>query len=272
MTPPCRSSSSATTPARTSSAASSLQRPRRRHRTTSSSSTTPRPTAAPRRSGRDGRPCAPSNSPEPRLCGRQTTSASGPRRGELVLLLNSDTIVPPGALDSLVAPARREPGVGRRGTAAGRRQPAAELSFGPMISPLGRAASEAVMSLLRARRRTRGRAGSSARPARAVRGLGQRRLPARPRADAEARRAARRAYFLYTEDVDFCAAIRARGRRVLFTPAAEITHLRGRSRATAPAAMPRGLPAQPAGVLREAPSALGAGAQALSAPEGRAPR
>jgi GT2 family glycosyltransferase len=44
-------------------------------------------------------------------------------------------------------------------------------------------------------------------------------------------------YFLYTEDVDFCAAIRAAGRRVLFTPAAQIVHLRGRSRATAPATM-----------------------------------
>jgi GT2 family glycosyltransferase len=44
-------------------------------------------------------------------------------------------------------------------------------------------------------------------------------------------------YFLYTEDVDFCAAIRARGRGVLFTPAAEVTHLRGRSRATVPDAM-----------------------------------
>ena len=43
-------------------------------------------------------------------------------------------------------------------------------------------------------------------------------------------------YFLYTEDVDLCAAIRARGRRILFTPAATITHLRGRSRATSPAA------------------------------------
>jgi N-acetylglucosaminyl-diphospho-decaprenol L-rhamnosyltransferase len=44
-------------------------------------------------------------------------------------------------------------------------------------------------------------------------------------------------YFLYTEDVDFCAALRARGRRILFTPAATVTHLRGRSRATAPVAM-----------------------------------
>jgi N-acetylglucosaminyl-diphospho-decaprenol L-rhamnosyltransferase len=43
-------------------------------------------------------------------------------------------------------------------------------------------------------------------------------------------------YFLYTEDVDFCAAIRAQGHRVLFTPAAEVIHLRGCSRATAPVA------------------------------------
>ena len=43
-------------------------------------------------------------------------------------------------------------------------------------------------------------------------------------------------FFLYTEDVDFCAAIRARGDRVLFTPAADVIHARGQSRAAAPAA------------------------------------
>ena len=37
-------------------------------------------------------------------------------------------------------------------------------------------------------------------------------------------------------DVDFCHAVRMVGRKVLFTPAAEITHLRGRSRASAPQA------------------------------------
>ena len=41
---------------------------------------------------------------------------------------------------------------------------------------------------------------------------------------------------MYTEDVDFCAAIRARGRRILFVPEVEVVHLRGRSAATAPAA------------------------------------
>ena len=39
--------------------------------------------------------------------------------------------------------------------------------------------------------------------------------------------------FMYTEDVDFCAAIRARGRRILFTPDVEVVHLRGRSSGTA---------------------------------------
>ena len=41
---------------------------------------------------------------------------------------------------------------------------------------------------------------------------------------------------MYAEDVDFCASIRARGRRILYTPAAEVAHLRGRSAATAPEA------------------------------------
>jgi N-acetylglucosaminyl-diphospho-decaprenol L-rhamnosyltransferase len=57
------------------------------------------------------------------------------------------------------------------------------------------------------------------------------------RADAELAGLLDERYFLYTEDVDFCAAVRARGRRILFTPAAEVVHLRGRSRSTVPGAM-----------------------------------
>ena len=56
------------------------------------------------------------------------------------------------------------------------------------------------------------------------------------RADAEAVGLMDERFFMYAEDVDFCAAIRARGRRVLFWPFAQVTHLRGRSRATASAA------------------------------------
>src|SRR4051794_9252951 len=57
-------------------------------------------------------------------------------RGRHLLLLNSDTIVPPGALERLLGRLQREPGVGIVGPrlvdAAGR----AELSFGGMIGPL----------------------------------------------------------------------------------------------------------------------------------------
>jgi GT2 family glycosyltransferase len=55
------------------------------------------------------------------------------------------------------------------------------------------------------------------------------------RADAEAVGLLDERYFMYLEDVDFCAAHRARGRSILFTPAAEVVHARGRSRAAAPA-------------------------------------
>src|SRR5688500_203781 len=56
------------------------------------------------------------------------------------------------------------------------------------------------------------------------------------RQDAEAVGLLDERYFMYTEDVDFCAAIRARGRKILFTPQIEVVHLRGRSAATAPEA------------------------------------
>jgi N-acetylglucosaminyl-diphospho-decaprenol L-rhamnosyltransferase len=59
------------------------------------------------------------------------------------------------------------------------------------------------------------------------------------RRDAEAAGLLDERYFMYLEDVDFCAALRARGRRILFTPAVTVTHLRGRSRAAAPAATSR---------------------------------
>jgi GT2 family glycosyltransferase len=56
------------------------------------------------------------------------------------------------------------------------------------------------------------------------------------RADAEAVGLLDERYFMYAEDVDFCAAIRARGRRILFVPGAEVVHLRGRSVASRPRA------------------------------------
>src|SRR5262249_15362541 len=59
------------------------------------------------------------------------------------------------------------------------------------------------------------------------------------RADAEAVGLLDERYFMYAEDVDFCAAIRSRGRAILFVPSVEVVHARGRSAASAPAATAR---------------------------------
>jgi GT2 family glycosyltransferase len=150
---------------------------------------------------------------------------------EFILLLNGDTVVPPGAIDRLVDLLRRRPDAAIVGPrlvdGAGR----AELSYGRTLGPLNE---------LRQKSRT-------GRPA-DVEALTRR--PHSPdwvsgacllvrRTDAEAVGLLDERYFMYIEDVDFGVAMRARGRQVLFTPDVEIVHLRGRSARTAAAATER---------------------------------
>jgi GT2 family glycosyltransferase len=143
--------------------------------------------------------------------------------GELVLLLNGDTIVPDRAIDALVAALDRRPDVAVTGPRLIDAKGRPELSFGRMISPLNE---------LRQQLRDRGNVERLTSREREVDWVSGACLLVR-RADAEAVGLLDERYFMYTEDVDFCAAIRARGRRVLFTPAAQVVHLRGRSRRTA---------------------------------------
>lgn len=156
--------------------------------------------------------------------------------GTLILLLNNDTIVPAGALDRLVARLEADAAAGIAGPRLVDAEGRAELSFGRMISPLGELRQKIIGGLyarhvppvsrwVEARTRREqyvdwvsGACLLVRRPiAAAVGGLDER-------------------FFLYTEDVDFCASVRRAGWKVLFTPAAEVVHLRGRSRATAAAA------------------------------------
>jgi GT2 family glycosyltransferase len=147
--------------------------------------------------------------------------------GAALLLLNSDTIVPPNALDRLLAELECDPSVAVVGPRLVDGSGRAELSFGRMIGPFNE---------LRQKRR--------ARDVQQVEHLTRQRhypdwvsgacLLVR-RADAEAVDGFDERFFMYTEDVDFCAAIRSRGRRILFAPDVEIIHLRGRSAASAPA-------------------------------------
>ena len=150
----------------------------------------------------------------------------------LALLLNSDTVVPPGAVDTLVdrllatgAVAAGPRLVGRDGRP--------EISFGPMLSPaaefMQRARVRLATSDRRWARRYEDRLVSREREVAWVSGacLLLRRAPAIAAGLFDER------YFMYEEDVDLCAALRQRGGRILFTPRAEVVHARGASVARA---------------------------------------
>ena len=149
-------------------------------------------------------------------------------REPLALLLNSDTSVPAGAVDTL-----RDRMLTAGAVAAGPRLVDAggrpEVSFGPMLTPLG----ELVQ---------RWRHRAAARPHHWAASHLARHLATERSVDwvsgacllLDVRAGAAvgffdERYFMYEEDVDLCAALRAAGGRILFTPAAEVVHLRGRS-------------------------------------------
>jgi N-acetylglucosaminyl-diphospho-decaprenol L-rhamnosyltransferase len=156
-------------------------------------------------------------------------------RGDVLLLLNSDTVVPSGAIDRLVERLQTGDDVAVVGPRLVDGEGRAELSFGSMIGPF---------SELRQKLLVRG-----ARRLPLLQGLVER-LTARPRRpdwvsgacllvrreDAEAVGLLDERYFMYAEDVDFCAAIRARGRTIRFASDVTVVHHRGRSAATVPAA------------------------------------
>jgi len=155
--------------------------------------------------------------------------------GPLVLLLNPDTSVPAGALDTLVAALDARADAAVVGPRLVDADGCAELSFGRMMSPFAELRQKFLQQGSRRFAPLRVYVESMTRTAREVDWVSGACLLAR-RDDAEAVGLLDERFFMYAEDVDFCAAIRARGRRVLFCPAAQITHLRGRSRATASAA------------------------------------
>jgi len=148
--------------------------------------------------------------------------------GDVLLLLNSDTVVPPGAIDRLAHELDSDDTVAIVGPRLVDAEGRAELSFGRMISPLNEWRQQrlqrdrhAIETMTRERSWPDWVSGAC--------------LLVR-RADAEAVGLLDERFFMYTEDVDFCASIRARGRRVLFSPDVEVVHMRGRSAAAAPTA------------------------------------
>jgi GT2 family glycosyltransferase len=156
--------------------------------------------------------------------------------GELVLLLNPDTVVHPAAIDRLVDALDRRGDVAVCGPRLVDADGRAELSFGRRLGPFAE---------LRQKLLVTGHARRWPIITAFVEWVSRR--AAEPdwvsgacllvrRRDAEAVELLDERYFLYAEDVDFCLAVRRRGRGVLFVPEAEVTHLRGRSRRSAASA------------------------------------
>ena len=156
--------------------------------------------------------------------------------GDLLLLLNPDTVVPAGAIDRLVARLMAHPDAAAGGPRIVDGEGEPELSFGRMPTPMVEAGRKLLSRLHAAEiqpfRAFVRRATARERTVDWVTGacLLVRREPAEAVGFLDER------YRLYWEDVDFCAALRAKGWTILFTPASQVLHLRGRSAAAAPTA------------------------------------
>jgi GT2 family glycosyltransferase len=157
--------------------------------------------------------------------GFASANNAGIRRteSELILLLNSDTIAPKGAIDRLMAAMHELPGASVVGPKIVDGNGHVELSYGRMMTPLAelrqkrlvRHASAETLTLMTSKTRQVDWVTAACMLVR--------------RRDAEAAGLLDERYFMYCEDVDFCAAVRANGGKVYFTPLAQVVHLRGRS-------------------------------------------
>jgi N-acetylglucosaminyl-diphospho-decaprenol L-rhamnosyltransferase len=154
---------------------------------------------------------------------------------DVVLLLNPDTIVPPGSIQSLVRALATHPEAAAAGPRLKDDSGFPELSFGWSIGPIGELKQKIVGSLYTRRVRTAVRKVDAwSRTAGEREWLSGAALLVR-RADLEAVGLFDERFFMYTEDVDLCVELRRRGRTILFVPQSEIVHLRGRSAKRNPA-------------------------------------
>jgi GT2 family glycosyltransferase len=149
--------------------------------------------------------------------------------GELVLFLNPDTRATGVAVDRLVASLDADPGAAIVGPRIVDGHGHAELSFGSMISPLAEVRQKILVRGSQQRMPVIfSFVDAMTRRSRDVDWVSGACLMIR-RADLEAAGLFDERFFIYTEDVDLCAVVRARGRRVVFRADAQIEHLRGRS-------------------------------------------
>jgi GT2 family glycosyltransferase len=148
---------------------------------------------------------------------------------EYVLLLNPDTVAPPGAIPTLVRGLASHPEAAIAGARLLGPTGFPELSWGPTIGPWNELTQKMFSGLYHRKVRSVVRkVDKLSRQAREVAWVSGACTAIR-RADLEAVGLLDERFFMYTEDVDLCVQMRNRGRRVLYIAGAEILHYRGRS-------------------------------------------
>jgi N-acetylglucosaminyl-diphospho-decaprenol L-rhamnosyltransferase len=154
--------------------------------------------------------------------------------GDYVLVLNPDTVAPPGGVQTLLRGLASHQDTAVAGPRLLNERGFPELSWGPAISPWGEFKQKVLSTLYHRKvRRVVRYIDHLSRQSRDVAWVSGACMAIR-RADLEAVGLFDERYFMYTEDVDLCLAMRQRDRDVLYIAQAEILHHRGRSAARNP--------------------------------------
>jgi GT2 family glycosyltransferase len=150
-------------------------------------------------------------------------------RGDYVLLMNPDTVAPPGAIQTLVRGLASHPEAAIAGARLLSERGFPELSWGAAITPWNETKQMIFSRLyLRKIRRVVRKMDRMSRQAREVEWVSGACMVIR-RADLEAVGGLDERYFMYNEDVDLCLELKKRGRLTLYIAAAEVLHYRGKS-------------------------------------------
>ena len=155
-------------------------------------------------------------------------------KSDYVVILNPDTVTPPGGMQTLVRGLASHQDAAIAGARLLNERGFPELSWGPPISPWGELKQKVIGALYyrKIRRVVRYIDRLSRQPRKVAWVSGAAMVVRRP--DLEAVGLFDERYFMYTEDVDLCMAMGKRGRDVLYMAHAEILHARGKSAARNP--------------------------------------
>jgi GT2 family glycosyltransferase len=150
-------------------------------------------------------------------------------KSDYVLLMNPDTVAPPGAIQTLVRGLASHPEAAIAGARLLNDRGFPELSWGDALTPWAETRQMIFARLYH--RKTRfvvRKVDRLSRQAREVDWVSGACMVIR-RPDLEAAGLLDERYFMYNEDVDLCVSMKARGRSTLYVAGAEVLHYRGRS-------------------------------------------